>query len=186
MPSKRSASKPGPSGPSGAPSPLLSAALVCLGVGHGLYLLVDRGAIGWPPSQLMGPASTLAGSVAMVGPIVLWKKVGGSDASVGDLVWMAGGLFLWLLDLSAIAEGRSGRMDWAVPAEPRVLGCFAVAVMVAGWTSGHARWAWTWSGITGSILGGIWVSRMVLELMGGGAAGASGMGISLPRPLWLP
>lgn len=168
MPTKRAASKgasPAVSASSHqASSPLLSATLVLLAIGYGLMLLIDRREVSWPPRELLASLSTLAGCLAMVGPVLLWR-VGSSEGTVGELTWIVGGLLLWTFNLSALASGQTRGLDWAAPVGPEVLGPVGFAVMVGGWRTGRMAWSWTWTSVTGWILGLIWIGMAILALL---------------------
>ena len=66
---------------------------LALGVGT----LVARGRLSWPPTQLLASLVTVAGCLALVGPIVLLTRKGG-EGGLGELLWMAGGLIVWVFD----------------------------------------------------------------------------------------
>ena len=153
-----------PSATPQASSPLLSAALVLVAMGYGLMLLVDRREVSWPPRELLASLATLAGCLAMVGPLLLWRR-GSSEGTVGELMWIVGGLMLWGFDLSALAQGKSRGLDWAAPIGPEVLGPVVLAVMVGGWRIGRSAWSWTWTSVTGWLLGLIWIGIWILAML---------------------
>src|SRR5919112_407255 len=89
MPPKRVATPHAPS-PS-ASSPLLNVALLGAAVGYGLLVLVDRGRVSWPPRELLAGSYTLAGCLALVGPVILARR-GSAEAGLGGLLLMDRGL----------------------------------------------------------------------------------------------
>ncbi|RUL89003.1 hypothetical protein [Tautonia sociabilis] len=163
-PTKRAPSRGQAPNSSASSSPALNAALVLAAVGYGTMLLVDRRELSWPPRELLSSLATLAGCLAMVGPLLLWRK-GAGEGTVGELTWMVGGLILWAFDLSALAVGRTRGMDWAAPVAPELLGPVILAVMVGGWRTGRTAWSWTWTSVTGWLLGLIWVGMGALAML---------------------
>ena len=166
MPAKRTSPRnqgPSPSSPASSP-PLLNAALVAAALGYGLLLLVDRREISWPPRELLSGLDTLAGAMAMVGPLILWRR-GGGEGGLGELTWMVGGLIVWIFDLIALAEGDVSGRDWATPLEPSVLGPIALAVMLAGWRTGRSLGGWSWTNVAGWLLGLVWIGVGLISLL---------------------
>ena len=168
MPTRRAPASPraqaAPSPSAQAASPMLTAALVLAAVGYGMMLLIDRRELSWPPRELMGSLATIAGCLAMVGPLLLWRR-GGGEATLGELTWIVGGLLLWSLNLAALARGQTRGVDWASPIGPELLGPVALAVLIGGWRTGRAAWSWTWTGVTGWVLGLLWIGLGVLEML---------------------
>lgn len=153
--SKRAAAR----GSSGTTSPLVNATLLTLALGYGLWLLVDRGRVSWPPHELLTGLHTFAGCLALVGPLVLSRREG-AEGGVGELAWMTGGLLVWIHDLAALAQGRYQNHSWVTPLEVAPMGLTILAVVVAGWrlraNAGGRNWAWT--NVVGWVLGGFWVA----------------------------
>jgi hypothetical protein len=143
---------------------MLNAALVLAAFGYGLALLVDRRELSWPPRELMASLGTLAGCLAMVGPPLLWRR-GASEGTLGELTWMVGGLIHWAFDLSALVLGRTGELDWAAPIGPELLGPVILAVMIGGWRTGRITWSWTWTSVTGWLLGLIWIGMALMAML---------------------
>lgn len=169
MPSKRAASRNTASTASvasapGASSPLLNATLVLLAIGYGLMLLVERHELSWPPRELLASLSTLAGCLAMVGPFLLWRR-GSEEGTVGEMTWIVGGLLLWAFDLSALVQGNLRELDWAAPIGPEILGPVILSVMIGGWLTGRLAWSWTWTSVTGWLLGLIWIGIWILSML---------------------
>ena len=67
-------------------------------------LLVMRGRVTWPPHELLASIYTVAGCLALVGPLVLARGESG-DGGLGELLWMTGGLLIWVFDGVAAAPG---------------------------------------------------------------------------------
>src|SRR4051812_39906134 len=51
-------------------TPLANALLVAAAVGYGMYLLHRKGTVSWPPHHLLASLYTVAGCLALVGPVV--------------------------------------------------------------------------------------------------------------------
>lgn len=169
MPSKRAASRNSASTASvsstqGTASPVLNATLVLLAIGYGLMLLVDRHVLSWPPRELLASLSTLAGCLAMVGPFLLWRR-GLEEGTVGELTWIVGGLLLWAFDIAALIQGNVRELDWAAPIGPEILGPVILSVMIGGWRTGRLAWSWTWTSVTGWVLGLIWIGIWILSML---------------------
>lgn len=165
-PSKRAASKSPASAPAGAP--LLNAVLMAGALAAGLYLLVARGRLSWPPTELLANAYTLAGCLALVGPIVLARRGGGEgESGLGDLLWMTGGALVWIFDLAAVLGGRGGATSWATPIHSRTMGLMVLAVLLAGWRTRGAGRSWSWTNVIGWALGAFWVGLALAGLWPG-------------------
>jgi hypothetical protein len=148
-----------------AAGPLLNAALVAGALGYGIWLLVARGRLSWPPGPLLQGAYTVAGCLALVGPVVLWRRDEGEGGGMGELLWMTGGTLVWLYDAAAILRGQASGHAWATPVGMAPLGVFMLAVLIAGWrTRGAGARAWSWTNVTGWILGGFWIGMGLAAL----------------------
>src|SRR5262249_20644186 len=101
MSSKRVATRPAAL----AAPPIVNAALVALALSYGLWLLIARGRLSWPPVELLSGASVLAGCLALVGPFVLARR-DSSEGGLGELLWLTGGFLVWVFDLTALARGE--------------------------------------------------------------------------------
>src|SRR5271157_6012851 len=83
MSAKRASSSPGAvSSPEHA---VTNAILLTAALGWGFSLLIQRGRLTWPPLALLSSLSTLAGCLALVGPLILARS-GGKEGSLGELV----------------------------------------------------------------------------------------------------
>jgi hypothetical protein len=155
MSARRSSSKE--AGAASSPDhPVRTAILMLAALSYGFALLIQRGRLTWPPLALLSSLSTLAGCVAFVGPLVL-ARTGGKDASLGEMVWLTGGLLVWLFDAAAVLAGSGHSLAWATPLGDRTMGLAILAVLLAGWRCGLAGIDWSWTNITGWILGLFWV-----------------------------
>lgn len=133
-----------------------NALLLAAALALGLTLLVRRGRLTWPPLELLSSLSTLAGCLALVGPLILARS-GGREGSLGELVWLTGGLLLWLFDLAGAFQGQARTMNWTTPLGERTMGLVILAVLLAGWKCGLAGRNWSWTNVTGWALGLFWV-----------------------------
>jgi len=159
MSARRSSSKE--AGAARSPDhPVRSAILVLAALGCGFALLIQKGRLTWPPLALLSSLSTLVGCLALVGPLVL-VRTGEKDASLGEMVWLTGGLLIWLFDAAAVLGGQGHSLSWATPLGDRTMGLAVLAVLVAGWRCGLAGSDWSWTNITGWILGLFWVALAV-------------------------
>jgi hypothetical protein len=170
MASKRVASKSG-----GAPStlsttPLLNAVLVGAAVSYGLVILVNRGRVSWPPNQLLGSLFTVSGCLALVGPIVLARGEG-NEGGLGELLWMTGGLLVWVFDAVALARGEWRTMAWVTPLGYQTMGLTILAVLLAGWRCRIAGRGWSWTNVTGWVLGLFWVGMAMATMWPARGAG---------------
>jgi hypothetical protein len=172
MPPRRVATPPAPA-PAPSASPLANVALLGAAIGYGLVILVGHGRVSWPPRELLAGSYTLAGCLALVGPIVLGRR-GAAEGGLGELVWMTGGLLIWAFDLAAALRGEIRLLSWATPLEAQRMGLTILAVGLAGWrTRGGAR-SWSWTNVTGWILGLFWIGLGMASLVPGRlAAGLS-------------
>ncbi|WP_165219246.1 hypothetical protein [Aquisphaera insulae] len=148
------------SGSGSSDRPVINAILVLGAVGWGLSVLVDRGRLTWPPVALLGALSTLAGCLALVGPVILMRP-GTKEGSLGELVWLTGGLLVWLFDLSGAIQGRTRSLNWTTPLGDRMMGLAILAVLLAGWRCGLAARNWSWTNVTGWALGLFWIGMAV-------------------------
>lgn len=166
MPPKRSgtrATSPSPQGHSTSPQ-LVNALLLGAAVSYGLYLLVMRGKVSWPPHDLLASIYTLAGCLALVGPVVL-ARVDSGERGLGELLWMTGGLLLWVFNATAVVRGSWRIQAWATPLGYEAMGLTMLAVLLAGWRCRLGSRSWSWTNVTGWILGLFWVGMAVSTLI---------------------
>src|SRR5262249_57492271 len=116
---------PGAPAPSG--SAVTNALLVGAALAWGLSLLVQRGRLTWPPYSLLSSLATLAGCLALVGPLIFFRS-GEIQGSLGELAWMTAGILIWSYDIAAVLQGRWRGLSWAPPLSDRTLGLTALAV----------------------------------------------------------
>jgi hypothetical protein len=160
MGTKRTSGKSSaPTSSSSAPasSPILTAILLGSAVAVGLWMLVERGRVSWPPTQLLASLYTLAGCLALVGPVLLVVRRGRGEGGIGELLWMAGGLIVWVFDLAAIVRGDWRSLAWATPLGYQTMGLTILAVLLAGWRWRSSARDWSWTNVTGWLLGLFWV-----------------------------
>lgn len=141
-------------------SAVANAVLIAAAVGWGLTLLVQRGRLTWPPYGLLSSLATLAGCLAIVGPIILFRSTD-IQGSLGELVWLTAGVSIWLFDLVALVQGQWRTIHWATPLSDRTLGLIVLAVIVAGWKCGLAQRNWSWTNVAGWMLSAFWVGMAI-------------------------
>ena len=135
---------------------IANAVLIAAAVFACAAFLIERGRLTWPPYQLLSSLSTLAGCLALVGPLILIRS-GEIEGSLGELMWLTGGLLVWFFDIEAVALGRWKTVAWATPLSDRTLGLVILAVLLAGWKCGLAVRNWSWTNVMGWILSAFWV-----------------------------
>jgi hypothetical protein len=135
---------------------IANAVLIAAAVLGCTALLVERGRLTWPPYQLLASLSTLAGCLAVVGPFILIRS-GEIEGSLGEMMWLTGGLLVWFFDIEGIVQGRWKTVSWATPVSDRTLGLVILAVLLAGWKCGLAVRNWSWTNVMGWILSAFWV-----------------------------
>jgi len=144
--------------------------LLLAALGYGLYLLVKKGAVNWPPNDLLASIYTLAGCLALVGPFVLARAESG-ERGLGELLWMTGGLLLWVSNVAAIIRGTWQIRTWATPIGYETMGMTILAVLLAGWSCRLGSRSWAWTNVTGWVLGVFWVGMALSTFMPARAAG---------------
>ena len=162
MATKRLAPRAGAS--SSTTGPLGTA--LCLGIAlcYGFGTLVSRGKLQWPPTQLFASLYTVAGCLALVGPILLHRR-GASDVGMGELIWMAGGLVIWVFDAAAVARGEARSVAWATPLGYQPMGLTILAVILAAWRCRVVGSNWSWTNVAGWSLGVFWVVMAATTLL---------------------
>jgi len=154
---------------------VMNAVLISAALGGAISLLVRSGRMTWPPVQLLSGLATIAGCLALVGPLILARS-GKSGGSLGELVWMTGGLLIWIFDVVGMASGTVRWADWATPLGERTMGLIILAVLIAGLRSGLAGKDWSWTNVTGWALGIFWVGLAFTSwLLTSGAWGGTGL-----------
>jgi hypothetical protein len=165
------------SSPGAASSPehaVTNAILLTAALGWGFSLLVQRGRLTWPPLALLSGLSTLAGCLALVGPLILARS-GGKEGSLGELAWLTGGLLVWLFDIAAALQGSTRGLNWTTPLGDRTMGLAMLAVLLAGWRCGLAGRDWSWTNVMGWALGVFWVAMAVGSWLLAPVSGLSGL-----------
>jgi hypothetical protein len=155
---------PKASAASAVSSPLANAFLLLIALGAGMATLFMRGRLEWPPTQLLASIFTVAGFLAMIGPIVLYRRES-SEVALGELLWMAGGLVVWVFDLAALARGEFRTLAWATPLGYQPMGLTILVVLLAAWRSRTAGASWSWTNVTGWVLGLFWVGMAGYTLL---------------------
>lgn len=160
MPSKSFAprgTKPAAIAAPGHHAPWGTAALLGAALSFGTWNLVKVGRVPWPPTQLLADTYTVAGCLALVGPVLLRRKRAG-ELGVGDLIWMIAGLLIWIFDAAALARGEARSLAWATPLGQQSMGLIVLAVAVAAWRCRLGGGQWTWTNVIGWALGIFWVA----------------------------
>lgn len=159
--------------PTSAASPFLTATLLASAVALGIGTLVWRGKLTWPPTQLLASLFTVAGCLALVGPVVLAIRRDKTEGGVGELVWMTGGLIVWVFDLAAVVRGEWRVVAWPTPLGYQAMGLTVLAVLVAGWRWRSGTRDWSWTNVAGWVLGLFWVGMGLATMAPSGAVLAS-------------
>jgi hypothetical protein len=172
MASRRASTKSAPASSPSAPAtgPVLNAILVGAAVCYGLVILVNRGKVSWPPNQLLASLYTVAGCLALVGPIVLARGEN-AEGGLGDLLWMTGGLLVWVFDGVALVRGEWRTNAWVTPLGYQTMGLTILAVLLAGWRCRIAGRGWSWTNVTGWVLGLFWVGLALSAMWSGKVVG---------------
>ena len=162
MATKRLAPRAGAS--SSSTGPIGTALCLAVALCYGLGTLVSRGNLHWPPTQLLASLYTVAGCLALVGPILLHRKEA-SNVGLGELIWMAGGLLIWVFDAAAVAWGEARSVAWATPLGYQPMGLTIMAVILAAWRCRVAGSNWSWTNVAGWSLGVFWVLMAASTLL---------------------
>ncbi len=171
MPPKRAARpQPASNSNSNASAPIVTALLLTAAVGLGVANLVARGRVAWPPTSLLASLYTVAGCLALVGPFVLIVRREKSEGGLGELAWMTGGLIVWVFDLAAAVRGEARLSTWPTPLGFQAMGLTVLAVLLAGWRWRAASKDWSWTNVTGWLLGVFWVVMGLATVAPGGSA----------------
>lgn len=147
-------------------SPLVNATLLAVAASYALWLLVARGRVSWPPSDLIASLYTLAGCLALIGPVVLIRRLG-PESGVGDTLWMVGGLLAWVFNLAAVIRGEGRLATIATPIASSTMGLVILAVLIASWRRHGTTRSWSWTNVTGWVLGVFWVGLAGATLLPG-------------------
>ncbi len=148
----------------GNSSAAINASIIVVALALGVWLMVDQRQMSWPPSQLLANLTTLAGCLALVGPLVLIRQ-DRSRAGVGDLVWLTAGCLTWLYNLAALTRGAFVLERAPNPSGSLVMGLAVLAVLIAGIRLLGMGRNWTWTNITGLVLAVFWVLVGALTLL---------------------
>jgi hypothetical protein len=159
MPPKRDASAAGL-----LSAPLADAFFLSAALGFGVWILVARGRMDWPPTHLLSNAYTLAGCLALVGPVVLLRREPASSG-LGELLWMTGGALIWLFDAAAALRGNLRAVAWTNPVGYQTMGLTILAVLLAARRARGAERDWTWTNVVGWILGLFWIATALFSLL---------------------
>jgi hypothetical protein len=171
MAAKRPAQKSQSQSTSSTASPVFNAVLLAAAALYGVWMLVARGRMSWPPTDLAANLFTVAGCIALVGPIVLYRREP-AEPGVGETVWLTSGLLLWVFNAAALVRGEGRWSTLATPMSAGTLGLIMLAVAAAAWRSHAGGKNWSWTNVTGWALGLFWIGLAL-------AAYAPGTGVRL-------
>jgi hypothetical protein len=136
--------------------------LILGALAYGLRILVQNGRVTWPPDQLLGSLSIVAGCLALIGPVLLFRR--SSEGGVGELVWLTGGLLIWVYDLAGLSRGDWRSLAWATPLGPQAMGLTVLALMIAGWRWRSGGGNWRWTNVVGWSLGLFWITAAFIAM----------------------
>ena len=151
----------------------MTAVLLVAAVGLGVATLVAKGRLAWPPTRLLASLFTLAGCLALVGPVLLLLRRGQGGGGIGELLWMAGGLIVWIFDLAAVVRGDWRSLAPATPLGYQPMGLTILAVLLAGWRWRPSSHDWSWTNVTGWVLGLFWVGMGFASVFPAAGAGVA-------------
>jgi hypothetical protein len=146
----------GPRSPRGSSFPLANTLIIAAAAAYAVYLLVARGRLDWQLDDFLTASYTLAGCLALVGPLVLLRPGVTAGNGLGDLAWLTGGLLVWVFNLANIAQGTPRPQAWVTPLSASTMGLTMLAVMLAGWRA-RGKGTLHWTNLTGWVLGLFWV-----------------------------
>ncbi|GIW88862.1 MAG: hypothetical protein KatS3mg108_3186 [Isosphaeraceae bacterium] len=141
-----------------------NAAIITIALALGLWTLVHRRQLDWPPSRLFAAATTLTGYLALAGPLVLGRRTVHA-AGLGDVVWLTVGLLFWLYNAASFLRGRFDLDQLHNPISPVGLGLAVAAVALASWRLHGPGRLWTWTNVTGWLLGLFWITAGAAALI---------------------
>jgi hypothetical protein len=148
-----------------AGSPAWNAALIAGAVLAALWFSVAAGRVSWPPREILAGIQTLAGCLAVVGPLVLLRRSKG-ESGLGELAWLTGGLLVWLIAGVGVLSGQWNWRSWATPLPPPTMAIVILAVLLAGWRVLGVGRTWVWTNLTGWMLAAFWITQGVIEFFG--------------------
>jgi hypothetical protein len=146
----------GPKAPRGGAVPLANTLIIAAAAAYAVYLLVARGRLDWGLQDFLTAAYTLAGCLALVGPLVLLRPGVSPGTGLGELAWLTGGLLVWVFNLANLVQGNARPHTWVTPLSATTMGLTILAVMLAGWRA-RGKGTLHWANLTGWVLGLFWV-----------------------------
>ncbi|HEV3164711.1 MAG TPA: hypothetical protein VGZ22_11835, partial [Isosphaeraceae bacterium] len=72
---------------------------------------------------------------------------------------------VWVFDAAAILQGRLQSMTWTTPLGSQAMGLTILAVLCAGLRSHAGNRDWSWTNVTGWVLGLFWVGMGLATLL---------------------
>ncbi len=84
---------------------------------------------------------------------------------------MTGGLLIWVFDAVALVRGDWRSTAWVTPLSHQTMGLTILAVLLAGWRCRVTSRNWSWTNVTGWILGLFWVGMALAAVSAARTAG---------------
>jgi hypothetical protein len=151
----------------GASSSFVSVLLVALALGLGLWILVSRGQVTWPPHRLLASLSIVVGCIGLVGPLLLTRSAA-AEPGLGTTIWWFGGVLLWLQNLAGALRGDFQIASCPNPMGPQPMGLAVLAALIATWRTHGAGRTSSWPNVVGWILGLFWIGVGLASFLPGG------------------
>lgn len=125
---------------------------------------IRQGWIQWPPANLGSILASLAGWIALAGPLILFRheeQTGGMG--IGDRVWVTTGFLLWLKIAIQLFTGRFPSIEAvATIVGPTDMALISMACLAGGLIGRPKSSHWTWTNLVGWGLSLCWLSAVFL------------------------
>lgn len=125
---------------------------------------IRQGWIDWPPTQLGKILATLAGWIALAGPLVLFRhEEQAGSMGVGDRVWITTGLLLWLKLSLQIGTGNLPSVEAVTTLiDSRDMALVSAACLIGGMMGKPKNSHWTWTNLVGWGMSVCWMTSVLL------------------------
>lgn len=140
----------------GTPSALANLVFVAIALGFGLWILVLRGQVTWPPDRLLASLAIVAGCIGLVGPLVLARSAA-AEPGLGTALWWFGGVLLWLQNLAMLTRGEFEVAQCPIALGAQPMGLAVLAALIATWRTHGVGQTSSWPNVLGWILGIFWI-----------------------------